>query len=87
MGVVESDSYTNDGAEELADQHTEGSPNKKRATTELLNGVEGDWGGADVDQGKDQGDQKGVLDGSRGLEERRRVVEDEVDAGPLLHHL
>ncbi len=82
MGVVETDGNTNDGAEELADQHTQSSPDKKRATAELLNGVEGDWGGADVDQGEDKRDQEGVLDRAGRLQERCGVVKDEVDTSP-----
>ena len=87
VGVVETDGDTNDGNEELADQHAEGTPDEERTTTELLNGVEGDGGRADVDEGEDQRDQEGVADGTGGLEERSRVVEDEVDTSPLLHHL
>ena len=87
MGVVESDGDTDDGDEELADQHAQGTPHEERTTTELLNSPEGEWGGADVDQGEDQGDQEGVADGTGGLQEWSRVVEDEVHTGPLLHHL
>ncbi len=62
--VVETDGDTNDGDEELADEHTEGTPNEERSTTESFDGVEGDGGGADVDEGEDQGDQEGVRDGA-----------------------
>jgi len=64
VGVVETNGDTNDGDEELADQHAKGTPDEERATTPLLNGVEGDWGGADVDEGEDQRDQEGVADGA-----------------------
>lgn len=85
--MVETDGDTDDGDEELADQHAQGTPDEERTTTELLDGPEGEWGGADIDEGKDQGDQEGVADSASGLQEWGRVVEDEVDTGPLLHHL
>ena len=65
-GLVESNSDTNDGNEELADQHAKGTPDEQRTTTPLLNGVEGDRGGADVDKGEDHRDQEGVADGASG---------------------
>lgn len=54
MGVVETNGDTNDGAEELADQHAEGSVEQDGASAPLLNGVERDGGRADVDEGEDQ---------------------------------
>ena len=87
MGVVEADSDTNDGDEELADQHAQSTIKEDCSATELLDGVEGDRSRADIDQGEDQGNQEGVGDGTSRLEERSRVVEDEVDTSPLLHHL
>jgi len=87
VGLVESDGDTDDGDNELTDQHAESSPDQKWATTELLNGVERDGSRAHVDEGEDQGDQEDVVDGTGGLQERSRVVEDEVDTSPLLHHL
>ena len=85
--MVEADSDTNDGDEELADQHAESTPNEQWSTAKLLNSVEGDRGRADIDQGEDQGDQEGVVDSAGRLKEGSRVVEDEVDTSPLLHHL
>ena len=87
MGVVETDSNTDDSNEELADEHTESTPDEEWATAEFLNSVERNWGGADVDQGEDERDQEFVADGTGGLQERGGVVEDEVDTSPLLHHL
>ena len=87
MGVVETDGDTNNSDDKLAAQHAEGTPDEQGTTSELLNSVEGDGGRADVDEGEDQGDQEGVANGTSGLEERSRVVEDEVDTSPLLHHL
>jgi hypothetical protein len=86
-GVVETLSNTDDGNQELADQHAESTEQKKRAATKLLHSVEGKRSRADVDQGEDQRDQEGVVNGASRLKERCRVVEDEVDTSPLLHHL
>jgi hypothetical protein len=41
----------------------------------------------DIDECEDEGNEEGIADGIRRLEERSRVVEDEVDTRPLLHHL
>jgi hypothetical protein len=87
VSVVEADRYTNDGHQELADQHTESTPEEDGAAAKLLDSPEGDGSGADVDQGEDQGDQEGVVNGTSRLQEGSRVVEDEVDTSPLLHHL
>ena len=75
------------GDDELADDHTEGTPDQERTTTEALNGPEGNGGRAHVDEGGNKGDEEGILDRTQGLEEGGSEVEDEVDAGPLLHHL
>ena len=64
VGVVEANSDTNDGHEELADEHSQCAPDKKRSATNLLDSVERDRGGADVNEGEDEGDQEGVGDGS-----------------------
>ncbi len=73
--------------DELADDHAESTPDEDGAAAEALDGPEGDGGRAHVDDGEDHGDQEGVLDGVQGLEEDGGVVEDKVDARPLLHHL
>lgn len=83
VGLVEADGDTDDGNEELADEHTKGTPHEERATADLLNSVEGDGGGADVDEGEDEGDQEDVGDGTGGLQEDGRVVEDEVNTSPV----
>jgi hypothetical protein len=87
VGVVEADSDTNDGDEELADKHTQGTDEEDRSATESLNSPERQGSGADVDEGEDERDEEDVVNGTGGLEEGSRVVEDEVDTGPLLHHL
>lgn len=66
ISLVESNGDTNDGNEELADQHAEGTPDEQWTTTKLLNSVERDWSRAHVDQREDQGDQEGVGDGTSG---------------------
>lgn len=76
-----------DGDEELADDHAQGTPEEQGATTDFLDGVEGDRGGADIDDGGDHAQEEGVLDCTKLLEEDGTVVEDEVDTSPLLHHL
>ena len=60
---------------------------KKGTATELLNGPEGKGGREDIDEGEDKGDEERVGNGASGLKERSRVVKDEVDTRPLLHHL
>lgn len=87
MGLVETNGNTDNGDDELADQHTESTPDEESTATELLDGVEGNWGGADIDEGEDERDQEGVADSTSRLQEWSRVVKDEVDSGPLLHHL
>lgn len=87
VGLVETNGDTNDGDEELADEHTKSTEDEDGTATESLDSPERQRSGADVDQGEDEGDQEGVADGTGGLEEGSRVVEDEVDTSPLLHHL
>ena len=67
--MVETDGNTDDGDEELADQHTSGSNDEKRTTTESFNSPEGERSGSDVDGGEDHGDGEWVADGAGGLEE------------------
>lgn len=86
-GGVGSIGRPRDRNDEFADHHSEGTPDQERATTEALDGVEGNRGGADVDEGGDEADEEGVADGAELLEKGGAEVEDEVDAGPLLHHL
>jgi hypothetical protein len=82
VSVVETDSNTNDSNDELADKHTEGTDEKDTAATESLNGPERQRSGEDVDEGEDERDEESVGDGTGGLEEGSRVVEDEVDTSP-----
>ena len=87
VGVVETDGVTDDGYHKLADEHSEGTPVEKRATTELLDCPERYGGRKNVDERENKGNEEGVADSVRRLEEGCRVVEDEVDPSPLLHHL
>lgn len=83
MALVETDRNTDDTDDEFADQHAQGTPDQQWTTTEFLDGVERERSRADVDAVEDQRDQERVGDGSGGLQERSRVVEDEVDTGPI----
>jgi len=85
--LVESNGDTNDGNQELTDQHTTSTNDQKRTTTKLLYSVEREWSRSDVDSSEDHGNDEWVGNGTGGLEERSRVVEDKVDTSPLLHHL
>lgn len=76
-----------DADDELRDDHSGGADDEELAATEAFDGPEGQGGGADVDEGGDEGDQEGVIDRAQTLEEDGAEVEDEVDAGQLLHHL
>lgn len=86
LGVVGQDG-ADDGDDELADDHAEGAPDEDGAAAEALNGPEGDGRRAHVDQVGDERDEERVLDRAERLEEGGAKVEDEVDTGPLLHHL
>lgn len=87
VSLVETGSDTNDGDEELADQHTGTTSDEDGTATEALDSPEGQRSGADVDDGEDHGGQENVLDGTSRLEEGGGEVENEVDTSPLLHHL
>ena len=68
-GFVVGESGADCADDELADDHSEGAPDEDGAATKALNGVEGDGGAADVDEGEDQGDEEGVGDRAKGLQE------------------
>lgn len=70
---------TDDGDDELTDNHAQGTPQEQGTTANLLNGVEGDGSGADVDDGGDHAQEEGVLDGTELLEEGGTEVEHEVN--------
>lgn len=80
--LVAAVSSSDNGDDELADNHAQSTPEEQSTTTELLHGVERDGSGADVDDGGDHADQEGVFDGSQALEEGGTEVEDEVDTSP-----
>lgn len=81
VGIVPIGNSDN-GHDELADYHAQGTPQQQGSTTDLLNGPERDWGRADVDDRGDHSQQERVLDRVQLLEEGSTEVEDEVDAGP-----
>lgn len=80
-------SGSNSTNDELHNDHTGGTEDQDRTTSNLLNHDERGWGGEHVDKGGDETDQEGVLDGTELGEEDRAEVEDEVDTGQLLHSL
>ena len=82
MCMIEADCVSDDGHQELANQHAQGTPDEQWATAELLDGVERYGSRADVHQREDEGDQESVRDGACALQEGSGVVEDEVDTGP-----
>jgi hypothetical protein len=87
VGSLGSGKSSSDGTDnKLADQHPDGTPDEKLAATELLDTIESDGGGNDVDQVGDERDQERVFNAGL-LEEGRSVVEDEVDTSQLLEHL
>lgn len=77
---------TDNGNDEFANTHSDGSQEKQAATTHLLNEVKTGQSGGDVDQIGDETDDERIPD-TRVLEELSTVVEDEVDTGQLLESL
>ena len=71
----------------MTNNHTGRTDDEEWSSTEFLNCPERDGRGTHVHEGGDQTDQERVRDGAELLEEGRAEVEDEVDTGPLLHHL
>ena len=65
--LVEANSDTDNGDNELADEHSEGTVDEEGSSSELLDGVEGDRGGAHVDNREDHGDEKRVIDSATGI--------------------
>ena len=78
---------TNDTNDELHDDHSCASDNEDLATTEAFDYPKGEGGRADVDEGRDEGDEEGIADCAQRGEKDGSEVEDEIDAGQLLHHL
>jgi len=78
---------TDNTNDKLADKHAKCTPNENCSTTQSLNDIEGNRCRTDVDEGSYETNEEGVFDCAELLEERRSEVEDEIDSGPLLHHL
>lgn len=70
------------GDNELTDQHAESAPDQKWSPTKLFNGPKGDGSRADVDQGGNQPNQEGVVNGPKIREKAGAEIEDEVDTRP-----
>jgi hypothetical protein len=87
IGSVLSSSSADGTDNELHDDHTSGTEDEKRATSNLLDHDKRGWGGEHVDQSGNERDQEGVGDGTKLLEENGSKVEDEVDTSQLLHGL
>lgn len=79
-GSVGAGDSSDDGNDELADNHAKSTPDEQRSSSNLLHRPEGDGGGADVDEGGDEGDQEGVVDSSELLEEGSSCNELERDS-------
>lgn len=77
---------TNNGDNELAYNHAQGTPEEQRTTSVSLNGVEGERGGEDIDNRGDHADEEGIFDCVKVLEESGSEVEDEVDTSPPIVH-
>lgn len=87
VSVVEANGDTDGSNNKLADQHGKSTPEQERTAAPLLDTPEGERRGQGVDDVEDDGHEELVGHGTGRLEEGRAVVEDEVDTGPLLHHL
>ncbi|KAH3668419.1 hypothetical protein OGAPHI_002173 [Ogataea philodendri] len=85
--VVVSINNTSNSNDELTHNHTESTVDHQWTTSNFLHGNERNWSGENVDDGGDHGNKELVANGAQFLEESGTEVEDEVDTGPLLHHL
>jgi hypothetical protein len=85
-GLVGDRLETNSSNDKLTNSHTDGSEEQELSSAPLLNQVQTRESGGDVDARSDQTDSEAVTD-SRLLEERRTIVEDEVDTTQLLESL
>jgi hypothetical protein len=65
---------TNGTDDKLHDNHTSGTEDEDASATDLLNHDEGSGGGEHVDQGGNEGDEEGIPDGSKLLEENRATT-------------
>jgi len=84
---VESDRNADNGDDELAEEHASSAPKEDGAAAKSLHSPERQRCRQDVDEGEDERHEERVLDSTRRLKEGRRVIENEIDTGPLLHHL
>lgn len=87
MGGEFSGCDADDTDDELGHDHTDGAPDEESSAAPFIDSEECDWGADGVDQGGEDGNQEGAVDRAERGEEDGSEVEDEVDAGELLHHL
>lgn len=76
-----------DGDDELADDHGRATDEQDAAASEALDDPERERRREHVHESGDEGDEEGVVDRAKRLEERGTEVEDEVDTGELLRAL
>ena len=76
--VLDRDSDTDDGDDELANTHSCGTDEEETTTTEALDTPDTGESHEDIDDTSSNGDDERVGD-TGGIEERGAVVEDEVD--------
>ena len=84
---VSASGNTNDTDDKLHDDHSGASDDEDLTATEALDRPKRYWGGEDIDERCNEGDEERVADRAEGGEENSSEVEDEVDTGQLLHHL
>ena len=65
--LVEADGDTDDGNNELADEHSEGTVDEEGSSSELFDGVERDRGRAHVDNGEDHRDEERVVNSATSI--------------------
>lgn len=85
-GLVGDRHETDSSNDKLTNGHTDGSEEQELSSTPLLDQVQTREGGGDIDARSDQTDGETITD-SRILEERRSIIEDEVDTAQLLESL
>jgi hypothetical protein len=85
-GLVGDWHETNTSNYQLTNSHTDGSEEQELSSTPLLDQVKTRESGGDVDARGDQTDGEAITD-TGVLEERRSIVEDEVDTAQLLESL
>lgn len=73
---------TDNGHDELTDQHAESAPDQKGSPPKPFDRPKGDGSRADIDQGGNQTDQEGVVNRSQIREKAGAEVKNEIDTCP-----